>query len=137
MIYIKNLKKVLKCTKGEGYIDTIVLVLSAILIIAFAINLFPAYMAKQKVDTFATEIMREAEIAGRIGSETTAEEARLKENLGIDPTVTWSTSGSVQLNGEISVIVQLEMDIGLFGNIGSFPVTLTGKAIGKSEVYWK
>ena len=31
----------------------------------------------------------------------------------------------------------LETDIGLFGGLGSFPITLTAEATGKSEVYWK
>ena len=30
-----------------------------------------------------------------------------------------------------------ETDIGLFGGFGSFPITLTASATGKSEVYWK
>ena len=134
---MKNLKQILKNNRGEGYIDVVVLIVAALLIIALAVNLFPVYIAKQKVDTFATEIMREAEIAGRVGSETSAEEQRLKEELGINPTVTWSKSGNVQLNGEMQVTATIEMDIGLIGKFGSFPVTLRGVASGKSEVYWK
>jgi hypothetical protein len=29
------------------------------------------------------------------------------------------------------------VNIGLFGGFGSFPIELTAKASGKSEVYWK
>ncbi|MDD3230331.1 MAG: DUF4320 family protein, partial [Oscillospiraceae bacterium] len=49
----------------------------------------------------------------------------------------WSRTGRIQLNEEITVVVTYQMDIGLFGDFGSFPVTLRGEAIGKSEVYWK
>ena len=43
----------------------------------------------------------------------------------------------IQLNDEVTVTLTLETDIGLFGGFGSFPITLTASATGKSEVYWK
>ena len=129
--------KILKYKQGEGYIDVAVLVLCAMLVIALAVRVFPAYIIKQQVDTFATELMREAEIAGRVGTETTNRELLLREKTGITPTVTWSKSGRIQLNEEISVTVTFDTNIGLFGGFGSFPVTLRADAAGKSEVYWK
>ena len=56
-----------KKRSGEGYIDTCVLILCAMLVIALAVQVLPAFIAKQQLDTFATELVREAEIAGRIG----------------------------------------------------------------------
>lgn len=129
--------KILRSKQGEGYIDVAVLVLCAMLVIALAVRVFPAYIIKQQVDTFATELMREAEIAGRVGTETTNRELLLREKTGITPTVTWSKSGRIQLNEEISVTVTFDTNIGLFGGFGSFPVTLRADAAGKSEVYWK
>ncbi len=129
--------KILKSKQGEGYIDVAVLVLCAMLVIALAVRVFPTYIIKQQVDTFATELMREAEIAGRVGTETTNRELLLREKTGITPTVTWSKSGRIQLNEEISVTVTFDTNIGLFGGFGSFPVTLRADAAGKSEVYWK
>jgi hypothetical protein len=129
--------KILRSKQGEGYIDVAVLVLCAMLVIALAVRVFPAYIIKQQVDTFATELMREAEIAGRVGTETTNRELLLREKTGITPTVTWSKSGRIQLNEEITVTVTFETNIGLFGGFGSFPVTLRADAAGKSEVYWK
>lgn len=129
--------KILRSKQGEGYIDVAVLVLCAMLVIALAVRVFPAYIIKQQVDTFATELMREAEIAGRVGTETTNRELLLREKTGITPTVTWSKSGRIQLNEEISVTVTFDTNIGLFDGFGSFPVTLRADAAGKSEVYWK
>lgn len=129
--------KILRSKQGEGYIDVAVLVLCAMLVIALAVRVFPAYIIKQQVDTFATELMREAEIAGRVGTETTNRELLLREKTGITPTVTWSKSGRIQLNEEITVTVTFETNIGLFGGFDSFPVTLRADAAGKSEVYWK
>ena len=129
--------KILRSKQGEGYIDVAVLVLCAMLVIALAVRVFPAYIIKQQVDTFATELMREAEIAGRVGTETTNRELILREKTGITPMVTWSKSGRIQLNEEITVRVTFDTNIGLFGGFGSFPVTLRADAAGKSEVYWK
>lgn len=129
--------KILKSKQGEGYIDVAILVLCAMLVIALAVRVFPAYIIKQQVDTFATELVREAEIAGRVGSETTNREILLREKTGITPTVKWSQPGRIQLNEEIIVTVTFETNIGLFGGFGSFPVTLRADASGKSEVYWK
>ena len=122
--------------RGSGYIDVVVIVLSAILVIALATSVFPVYIAKSQLDSFTQELCREAEICGRIGSETTSREITLTERLGIDPDVEWSKPGRIQLNEEFTVTATLEYDIG-FGAFASFPVTLTSKAIGKSEVYYK
>ena len=86
--------------------------------------------------------MREAEISGRIGSETTSRARVLTEKTGLSPRIEWSRMGKIQLNQEFSVTCTYTMDIGFGGQklppkFGSFPVTLTAKASGKSEVYWK
>lgn len=116
--------------------DIIVIVLCIMLFVALAVKVFPVFIAKNQLDTFAAELIREAEIAGRVGSETTAKANQLKTQVGIDPTISWSRTGNFQLNTEVTVTLTLRHDIGFF-NFGSFPITLTSKATGKSEVYWK
>ena len=61
----------------------------------------------------------------------------LPDSTGLDPNIRWSKTGRVQLNEEVTVTLTLDMDIGLFGGFGSFPITLRSEATGKSEVYWK
>lgn len=129
--------KTLKSRRGEGYIDVCVLVLCAMLVIALAVTVFPVYIAKQQLDTFATELVREAEITGRVGSETARREQALREQTGLDPQVAWSRSGRIQLNQEVTVTLTYRTNIGLWGGFGSFPITLRADAAGKSEVYWK
>jgi hypothetical protein len=131
------LRRILKSKRGEGYIDVCVLVLCTMLVIALAVQVLPAFIAKQQLDTFATELVREAEIAGRVGSETNRREQALREQTGLDPTVQWSDTGRIQLNEEVSVTLTYEIDLGLFAGFGSFPITLRADATGKSEVYWK
>jgi len=126
----------LKSKRGEGYVDVVVTVLVIMLFVALAVKVFPVFIMKNQLDTFADEIVREFEIIGRVGSETTSRANQLKTQIGISPNISWSRIGNVQLNQEATVTLTLSYDIGFF-NFGSFPITLTSKATGKSEVYWK
>lgn len=128
--------KLLQSKRGEGYVDIVVIVLIVMLCIALAVKVFPVFVAKNQLDNFADELVREAEIAGRVGSETTAKADDLKRQVGIDPVISWSKTGRIQLNNEVTATLTLRYDIGFF-RFGAFPVTLTAKATGKSEVYWK
>ena len=134
---MKKDRKHLLNKKGEGYIDTVVLVLCAMLVIALAVRVYPGYIVKLQLDNFADELVREAEIAGRVGSETSDRERVLNEKTGLYPSVSWSKTGNIQLNEEVTVTLTLERNIGLFGGFGSFPVHLKARASGKSEVYHK
>lgn len=131
------MKKILKRRSGEGYIDVCVLVLCAMLVLALVVRVLPVYVAKQQLDTYAVELVREAEIAGCVGTETSRRAATLTDSTGLDPDIRWSKTGRIQLNEEVTVTLTLDMDIGLFGGFSSFPITLTAEATGKSEVYWK
>ena len=134
---LKRFRGIVKNRRAEGYLDVVVLVLCAVLMLALAIRILPVFVAKQQLDTFATELVREAEVTGRVGSETSRRAAVLREKTGIDPDISWSTGGRIQLNEEVTVTLTLRRNIGLFGGFGSFPITLQAQATGKSEVYWK
>ncbi|MEG2357211.1 MAG: DUF4320 family protein, partial [Clostridia bacterium] len=114
-------KSILKSRRAEGYIDICILVLCAMLVIALAVRVFPVYIQKQQVDTFAVELIREAELAGRVGSETSRREQALREKTGLQPTISWSKTGRIQLNEEVTVTVTYQTNIGLFAGFGSFP----------------
>lgn len=132
---MKKWKRILSEKRGEGYIDTAVLVLCAMLVIAIAVRVYPVYITKLQLDNFADELIREMEIAGSVGTETSEKERALQEKTGLTPSVTWSRNGNIQLNEEVTVTLTLDRNIGLFGGFGSFPVQLTARASGKSEVY--
>lgn len=132
-----KLKLIVKSRRGDGYIDTAVLVLCVMLVLAVVISVLPVFVTKNKLDTYAAELCREAEIAGRVGSETTLRAQVLTENTGLAPDISWSSTGKIQLNEEFTVTVTMQTNLGLFGGFGSFPVTLKAQASGKSEVYHK
>ena len=132
-----KIRYLFKDKRGEGYVDVIVLVLCAVLVLALAMRVLPVFIQKQQLDTFATELVREAEVSGRVGSETSRRAAILSEQTGLWPDIEWSATGRIQLNHEVTVTLTMETNIGLFGEFASFPITLRSQATGKSEVYWK
>ena len=69
--------------KGEGYIDAAVVVFCVMFVIALGVRIFPVFITKIQLDNFADELVREAEISGRVGSETTARQRTLEKKTGI------------------------------------------------------
>lgn len=134
---LKRLQEVLHDKRAEGYVDIVVLVLCAVLVLALAMRVLPVFIQKQQLDMFATELVREAEVSGQVGTETNRRAEILQEKTGLAPDISWSESGEIQLNEEVTVTLTLDTEIGLFGEFGSFPITLRSQASGKSEVYWK
>ena len=51
---LKRLQEIIKSRQAEGYIDVVVLVLCAVMVLALAIRILPVFVAKQQLDTFAT-----------------------------------------------------------------------------------
>lgn len=133
----KKLYYLFHSKRGEGYVDTVVLVLCAVLVLALVIRVLPVFIQKQQLDMFATELVREAEVSGRVGMETNRRAEILREKTGLNPNISWSKDDQIQLNQEVTVTLTMETNIGLFGDFGSFPITLRSQASGKSEVYWK
>ena len=134
---LKRLQEVLRDKRAEGYVDVVVLVLCAVLVLALAMRVLPVFIQKQQLDVFATELVREAEVSGQVGAETSRRAEILQEKTGLAPDISWSESGEIQLNEEVTVTLTLDTEISLFGEFGSFPITLRSQASGKSEVYWK
>ncbi len=131
-----TIKTILKNNKGEGMIDTVLIVFVVVMMLAFSLSVLPVIIQKSKLDTFAEEVVRFAEIEGKIGSNTNSKINAMKSTTGLNPNINWSRSGKIQLNEEFNLVLTLEADIGFF-SFGSFPITLTSKATGRSEVYWK
>ena len=127
--------------KGEGYIDVIVILLIVITLLALILKVVPVFTAKNNLDNFATEIIREAEIVGQVGSEVEKKIKELNQISKMTPTIVWnceyiSGTKKVQLGDEMEVTLTMKVNIGFF-EFGSFPIELQSKARGKSETYWK
>ena len=101
--------------------DIVVGVFCLMLVVALAVSFLPVFTAKQQLDLFAAEIVRQAEITG--GTEVSGRIATMRGN-------------KVQLDGDISVTLKTTVDVSFFF-FGPFQVGITAKASGKSEVYYK
>ena len=117
--------------------DVCVLVLAVAMVLALILRIAPGCVAKQNLDVFADELIRTAEINGQVGSATSAKAADLRTQTGLNPNISWSDTGKIQLGNEVEVTLTTTVNIGLFSEFASFPITLTAKATGTSEVYWK
>ena len=127
----------IKSRRGDTIISLPILVMAIAFCVAFFLKVSPAFLVKQKLDTYAGELCRVAEISGRVGTETAQKEEKLNQAMGISPAIEWSKTGNIQLNDSVTVTCSTTYNLGLFGTVGSFPVRLQGHATGQSEVYWK
>ena len=57
-VCMKQIRKILRDKRGEGYIDVAVMVLCVMLVIALGVRLFPIFITKMQVDNFADELVR-------------------------------------------------------------------------------
>ena len=134
---MKKLLKRLRSTRGEGYIDISVAVLVVMILLVAVIKIAPVFITKMTINNYANELCREAEIAGRIGTETDARLARLNESHSdLNPTVIWSQTGNIQIGHTFSVTVSTTYDFSFFV-FNTTPITISATAEGTSEVFWK
>ena len=118
-------------------VDITVAVLIIMILLAGVIKIAPVFITKMTLNSYANELCREAEIAGRIGTETTARLDRLNESHpDLAPTVTWSVSGNIQIGRTFSVTVSTDYDFSFFV-FNTAPITISATAEGTSEVFWK
>ena len=82
-----------------------ILVICAMLVITLAVKVFPVYIQKQQIDTFAVELIREQKSQAVVLKPPAESRCYLK--TGLYPTVTWSKTGKIQLNEEVRVTLSI------------------------------
>lgn len=140
---MRKLLKIFKGTKAEGYIDAVVGVMVAMMVIAFALNVFSFLTLKQDMDHFAKELIDTATTYGRTSEEATERYNELCNEIGISPTVNYngttyynSTTKKVQLGETIHVTLSYNTYVKGLG-VFKIPVTLEATHSGLSQKYWK
>jgi hypothetical protein len=140
---MKRFIKPLKTTKAEGYIDTVVCVIAAMMVIVLALNVFSFLTFKQDMDHFAKELIDTATTYGRTNEQVTDRYKELCAELGISPTVSFSgttyynaTAKKVQLGETIRVTLTYKTYVRGLGVL-KIPVTLRASFSGLSQKYWK
>ncbi len=135
--------KTLKNKRGENYIDTVVGVIAAMMVIVVALNIFSFLTLKQDLDYYAKEMVEVCCSYGKTCDEVLDRDEELTTELGLDPDLSFNgteyfnaTKRTVQY-GEV-IVVELTYRTYVRG-LGVFriPVTLTAKHSGLSRRYWK
>ena len=143
MKFRKKIKDNLFNKKGYSHITSIIGFLILMMCLACFMSVTPVFITKFSLDNYANELIREAEISGIIGTETTDRLERLNDLKGLYPIVSWKVKGTavssssnkkINLGEEVSVTVSKEISVSFFGE---WEFTLKSTATGLSEVYWK
>lgn len=129
--------------RAEGYIDTVVCVIAAMMVIVLALNVFSFLTMKQDMDYFAKEMIDTATIYGRTSGEVHQRYQELCTELGFRPTVSFSgteyynsATGTVQLGDTIMVRITYRTYVRGLG-VFRVPITLYARHSGLSQKYWK
>ena len=137
------MRKLLSNKRGENYIDTVVGVVAAMMVIVVALNIFSFLTLKQDLDYYAKEMVEVCCSYGKTCDEVQDRDEELSAELGLDPDLSFdgteyfnATKRTVQY-GEV-IVVELTYRTYVRG-LGVFriPVTLTAKHSGLSRKYWK
>ena len=137
------MRKLLRNKRGENYIDTVVGVVAAMMVIVVALNIFSFLTLKQDLDYYAKEMVEVCCSYGKTCDEVQDRDEELSAELGLDPDLSFdgteyfnATKRTVQY-GEV-IVVELTYRTYVRG-LGVFriPVTLTAKHSGLSRKYWK
>lgn len=129
--------------RAEGYIDTVVCVMAAMIVLVLALNTFSFLTLKQDLDYFAKEIIDTATIYGRTSNEVVHRYQELCFEVGFHPEINFSgtqyynaASETVQLGDTIVVEIRLRTTFKGFGMF-QIPMTLYARHSGVSQKYWK
>ncbi|MEG0834860.1 MAG: DUF4320 family protein [Christensenellaceae bacterium] len=133
----------LKNNRGDGYIDVVVAVLVAMMLIVLALNVFSFLTVKQDMDYFAKEIIEVATANGSTAGDVNQRYYELAYETGISPGYDFSGSefynnsrNKVQLGDKIKITMRYSTYVKGFG-IFRIPVSMTVVHSGLSEKYWK
>lgn len=125
----------LKDKKGEFYIDISIVLFIIFLVVGFILELYPVYVKKSNLNTFANELVRTVGIYGQVGAEAERRIETLKESLNIDPIIEYDKT-RVNLDEEFTITVSELYTVDL-GSFFKYKINLKSKASGIGEVYWK
>jgi hypothetical protein len=137
------MKKIIRNRRGENYIDTVVGVVAAMMVIVVALNIFSFLTLKQDLDYYAKEMVEVCCSYGKTCDEVQDRDEELAAELGLDPDLSFNgteyfnTSKRTVQYGEV-IVVELKYRTYVRGlGVFKIPVTLTAKHSGLSRRYWK
>lgn len=138
IIYIKR--------RADGFIGVIFQFAIIMSLIFCFIALWKPFIYKQNLDYMAKTLVRAVEANGRIDGSITDLQNQLKSELGINPTIAWSTTyisgtNKIQIRQKFTLFVSDAVTIKLIEPSFSAPLSIkipvNKKFIGISQVFWK
>jgi hypothetical protein len=139
----KNVIARINNKRGENYIDTVVGVIAAMMVIVVALNVFSFLTLKQDLDYYAKEMVEVCCSYGKTCEEVQDRDEELTAELGISPDLSFDgteyfniSKRTVQYGEVIVVTVTYQTYVRGLG-VFKIPVTLTAKHSGLSRRYWK
>lgn len=136
--------KLLKSRHASAeYIGTAVSVLVVVFLIALVINVFSIINVKEKLDVCADQMVRQIQLSGEVNAGTQSLFDRITAECGGITAPRYTVDASyfsgkkIQFGTPFYVTVSAQVTLGGFGKLLPFPLTITAKAAGVSEGYWK
>lgn len=132
--------------KGSAFLGVLFEFMIIIALIFSFLAIYKPLIEKQKIDYIASKLVRAAEIEGEINSNVALLANELKNQLGINPTITWTANyigvtNRIQYRDKFSVIVSYTSQIKImepsFSNPVYLNVPIQKRLTGISEVFWK
>ncbi len=136
------MRNLLKCKRGEGYVDMCVGVIVFVMILVIAINIFSFITLRIELDQIADEILEASTYSGAFGGDSQDAYERMLDqyydfdlDIGADEYFN-SYYKRVQLGHPMYVTVSVDTYIKGLG-VFKIPVTVTVTRSGLSQKYWK
>lgn len=136
-----KLKKIFKDEEGSAYVDAAVKVFVFAVLICIVITVLPVFSLRMELSGFANDAAKIIERRGCYDSSVRQMVEKLAADRGLSPefavdTVYISGTSNIQIGESITVTAVQTYNMG-FWIFGPYPVRLSVKAHGLSEVFYK
>jgi hypothetical protein len=139
-----KLKRLLSDSKGEAdYISTTIYILVGVVLLTFIISIVSLLSAKIQMDHAVDQITKQVQIAGGVNDDTNALIDFLAadisgiEHLQCNITTDDGNTSKIQLGTPFTVVITADKTLGGFWRVLPVTISITSKAAGVSEIYWK
>ena len=143
----KRIQTLLIEERGDAtYTGVIVFTVIAMITIVLMLNVMSVVMMKSELDGAADQVARQIQLAGGVDSDTEALIEYLRNGINAEniefviDTNFITAQGSntrIQIGTPVYLTVTADTKLGGFFTFADYPLTMTSRAAGVSEVYWK
>ena len=143
----KRIQTLLTDERGDAtYTGVIVFTVIAMITVVFLLNVMSVVMMKSELDAAADQVARQIQLAGGVDSDTEDLIEYLRNGINAEniefviDTNFITVQGSntcIQIGTPFYLTVTADTKLGGFFTFADYPLTMTSRAAGVSEVYWK